>query len=415
MATTSIGSYLKPHEEEWREVFKRLSERFPSVPGKRLAQILRENNGHAGEAARALREMTGSHVTEHDADDIEHVRTLLSSPVMFKHACKEKFKKFDKNGDGVLEFEEVRDLTTALYEEFGLQVPPEGTLRAFFYATDENQDGVLSEREFRKFFEMFLRYAFFDHTKLREVVKTGQAIEAKRASIKRLDKQTTDVWELAADEKESVASSGEIQVAPVCEAVTNVKAKRGSSENSQARRRDRQRDEGHREERHRNRNNSEQAFGQAVRCLAPNGVAYRSSAAFQDKRNAVANKGDVVQVLEHWVRTPDGWLPIVDPHGHLLFESSAAGCDEIVHSHNAKRRSNNGGYNSSDMVLRSASNSPQRNSMNGGSVRLPNEEWKPAFERLCERFSNLSSDRIIQALIENDGHAGKAASMLRQV
>mmetsp|Transcript_10244 Transcript_10244/g.16708 ORF Transcript_10244/g.16708 Transcript_10244/m.16708 type:complete len:397 (+) Transcript_10244:51-1241(+) len=396
MAATSNGSCLKPQEEEWREVFNRLTERFPSVPGKRIAQILRENNGHAGEAARALRDMTGSHVKEHDADDIEHVRTLLSSPVMFKHACKEKFKRFDANGDGVLEFDEIKDLTTALYDEFGLEVPPEGTLRAFFYATDENQDGVLSEREFRKFFEMFLRYSFFDHLKLREVVKTGQAIEARRNSTKPLNRQTTDVWDLTADEKESVASNGEGNVAPACEAVTNAKGRRTSNENLQPRRRERQRDDGQREERHRSRNNPEQA----VRCLAPNGVAYRSSAAFQDKRSVAVNKGDIVPVLEHWVRTPDGWLPMIDPHGHALFELSSTG------------------YCQSDMVVRSASQSPQnaRNSNANRAIgRLPCEEWKPVFERLCERFPNLSSEKVIQALTENEGHAGKAASMLRQM
>merc|ERR1719284_1948294 len=124
--------------------------------------------------------MTSANVKEADPDDVEHVSTLLSSPAMFKHACKEQFKKFDFNKDGVLEWEEVKQLVHNLYEEFGLQLPSEGALKAFFYATDENQDGVLSEREFRKFFEMFLRYAFFDHLKLRQMVEKGQAIELER-------------------------------------------------------------------------------------------------------------------------------------------------------------------------------------------------------------------------------------------
>merc|ERR1740130_1787591 len=112
-----------------------------------------------------------------DADDVEHVATLLSSPPMFKHACKEQFKKYDVNKDGALEWEEIKVLVQGCFEEFGLPLPSEGSVKAFFLATDENQDGVLSEREFRKFFEMFLRYAFFDHLKLRAMVEKGQAIE----------------------------------------------------------------------------------------------------------------------------------------------------------------------------------------------------------------------------------------------
>merc|ERR1719254_443449 len=82
--------------------------------------------------------------------------------MMFNHACKEHFRKFDVNGDGCLEWSEIVQLVNALYDNFGLEPPREGGLRAFFEATDTNCDGVLSEKEFKHFFEMFLRYAFFD-------------------------------------------------------------------------------------------------------------------------------------------------------------------------------------------------------------------------------------------------------------
>merc|ERR1719230_1453603 len=121
MAPQVSGNFLRPNEEEWRPVFNRLSERFPTVPGHRVAQALREHGGHAGEAAAVLRDLTGSTVKEADPDDVEHVATLLSSPAMFKHACKEKFQEFDKNGDGVLDFSEVLELTHSLYSGFGLQ------------------------------------------------------------------------------------------------------------------------------------------------------------------------------------------------------------------------------------------------------------------------------------------------------
>merc|ERR1719272_1947514 len=178
----AAGNHFRPNEEEWRDLFNNLCTRFPTVEGAKVAKILRERGGHGGEAASALRDMTSSIVKEPDPDDVEHVATLLSSAAMFKHACHENFKKYDVNKDGALEWDEVKALTNGLYDEFGLQPPSEGSLKAFFLATDENQDGVLSEREFRKFFEMFLRYAFFDHLKLRAMVEKGQAIELQRAS-----------------------------------------------------------------------------------------------------------------------------------------------------------------------------------------------------------------------------------------
>eukprot|EP00928_Gymnodinium_smaydae_P062223 TRINITY_DN46133_c0_g1_i1.p1 TRINITY_DN46133_c0_g1~~TRINITY_DN46133_c0_g1_i1.p1 ORF type:complete len:201 (+),score=39.57 TRINITY_DN46133_c0_g1_i1:54-605(+) len=165
---------LEPQEESWREALESLSARFPTVDRTRVLQVLRDNNGHGGYAAASLRSLTSDGVREADADDIDHVATLLSSPAMFKHACKDQFRKFDKNRDGALDWDEVLALTAHLYERFGLEPPSEGTLQAFFDSTDENHDGVLSEREFRKFFESFLRHAYFDVHKLREIVDQGR-------------------------------------------------------------------------------------------------------------------------------------------------------------------------------------------------------------------------------------------------
>jgi hypothetical protein len=441
-------------------------------------KILRENNGHAGETARTLRDQTGYTVKEADPDDIEHVSTLLSSPQMFKHACKEKFKKFDVNGDGVLEFDEVKNLTNSLYDEFGLQTPPEGCLRAFFYATDENQDGVLSEREFRKFFEMFLRYAFFDHLKLRQMVEEGQAIEAKNGNGngKSLKRQTTDVWELCNDGKDSRASSAStvenerVGIAKTgSERAGNTSFDRSPKarqqvqeysaepspmsrsqstpalqESGHSKRRERQREETnredrypqHREDRHskKSERNQERDRGQqgsgVLRCVAPSGVAYRASAAFQDKIDGVVGKGETVRVLEHWVRTTHGWLPMSDVHGNVLFEKSGADQEDApsVTVHTVKREkkvhistTNNDTLEAAKSASRTASrtSSPHRGDFGGGlrsneEVRASiEEEWRPVFDRLCERFPNLGPDKVAQALRDNEGHAGKAASMLR--
>jgi len=458
MAPQVSGNHLRPNEEEWREVFNRLSERFPSVPGHRVAQALREHQGHAGEAAAVLRDLTGSTVKEADPDDVEHVATLLSSPAMFKHACKEQFKKFDFNKDGVLEWEEVKQLVQSLYEEFGLQLPAEGALKAFFYATDENQDGVLSEREFRKFFEMFLRYAFFDHLKLRQMVEKGQAIEAQRSSVKdsaypanarhpaavRDDTDTTSPQDSRASSASDGSKPDKVQ-APAAVETQAMPAQKSQSKlapiesqalqpksagrrspplgQEQHHERSRRREREHRSDRQdkeRERGpppeTSEGPFGQAYRCLAPHGVAYRASASFQDRMDAAVGKGETVRVLEHWVRTPDGWLPVMDPQGQSLFERSNADPDDSSNNKKEKRVSIQEQKDDTlDVNVRSATHSPQpqHTEAEGGGLRSNEEEWRPVFERLSQRFPNVSQDKIIQALRDNEGHAGKAASMLR--
>jgi Ca2+-binding EF-hand superfamily protein len=466
MAPHVSGNPLKPNEEEWREVWKRLCERFPTVPGHRVAQALREHNGHAGEAAAVLRDLTGSAVKEADPDDVEHVATLLSSPAMFKHACKEQFKKFDVNKDGVLEWDEVKQLVHNLYDEFGLPAPAEGALKAFFYATDENQDGVLSEREFRKFFEMFLRYAFFDHLKLRQMVEKGQEIEQKRASLgggligegrpevsgsaettSPQDSRASSASEASKPDKASreepvkpSRSPSRAEVEAISRKESNSKLVPDPKQKSAGRSRKDEQDRDHERSRHRDREHRrerqdrervvELAEGVAYRCVATNGVAFRASPAFQDRVDNTCSKNQSVQVLEHWIRTPDGWLPVMDPQGNTLFERSgpvgysqpiaappalAQQLPPVYSEENPKKRvSIQDKTDTLDVSVRSAARakSPVPEA-DGSGLRSNEEEWRPVFDRLSERFPNIGPDKIAQALRDNDGHAGKAASMLR--
>lgn len=159
-------------ERQWEASLRNLSERFPEASSERVAKVLRDHNGHAGQASVALRKSISSVVLEPDPEDAEHVATILSSSTIFKHTCKTQFREFDKNRDGVLDWDETVALTGELYQDFGLQQPSHGSLRAFYDAFDENGDGVLSEREFRKFFEKYLRHAYFDVAKLRKIVES---------------------------------------------------------------------------------------------------------------------------------------------------------------------------------------------------------------------------------------------------
>jgi len=167
-------------EKEFQSAFDRLRERFPNISERRVYEALKEHDGHAGYAAKMLRDQDNGKIQDADPDDVEHVKTLLCSPIMFKHACDEKFKKYDKNGDGVLNWDEVVVLAGSLYNKFALERPPDSVLRAFFEATDENGDGVLSLTEFRQFFESFLRHAFFETGTLQNIVQKHREAETPR-------------------------------------------------------------------------------------------------------------------------------------------------------------------------------------------------------------------------------------------
>jgi len=155
-------------EEAWRERIGRLQERFPEASQAQILEVLRTNFGHAGHAAADLRVLDSGEVQEADPDDSEWVSMLLSNPNVFKQTCKDRFRKFDVNRNGYLDWQEVVSLVTSLSKKLGLEAPTEKCLRSFFFdTTDENKDGKLSEKEFTKFFESFLRYAFFmEHRRL---------------------------------------------------------------------------------------------------------------------------------------------------------------------------------------------------------------------------------------------------------
>jgi len=163
----AVGGILGPGEEEWLEPFTRLRERFPAIRAERVLQVLRENDGHAGHAASDLRDLCSGAMKEVDPDDAEHVATLLSNKMMFKQTCQNHFDKFDANRDGVLQWNEILNLSIDLCQTMGLDMPNEMHLKSFFDGSDDNKDGVLTQKEFIKFFEAFLRFAFFEqHRKM---------------------------------------------------------------------------------------------------------------------------------------------------------------------------------------------------------------------------------------------------------
>ncbi|CAE7247893.1 unnamed protein product [Symbiodinium sp. CCMP2592] len=234
------------------------------------------------------RDLGGTGKREVDPDDQEHVKTLLTSPVMFAAVCKENFRKFDANGDGVLSWSEVLPLVNSLYESFGLQPPREGNLRSFFDATDLNKDGVLSEKEFKKFFECFLRYAFFD------VVQKDSA-----------NNKAQGVTEAKGPEENERAEKAEERRSASCTANPAPSADIRGGYEKQAR-------------------VAQGAQGSPgalpFRVIAPHGISWRRSPEFNDRLDSSVGAGEVVKVLEQWVKTDRGWLPLHDARGKPLLQ-----------------------------------------------------------------------------------------------
>jgi hypothetical protein len=65
--------------------------------------------------------------------------------------------------------------------------------------------------------------------------------------------------------------------------------------------------------------------GTVVRCVAPYGVAIRAGPDFKEKTKGFVRSGDTVCIAErygstNWIREMDGWIPLTDPRGKILFE-----------------------------------------------------------------------------------------------
>ncbi|CAL1164456.1 unnamed protein product [Cladocopium goreaui] len=373
----------KRSEETWRPIFDRLQERFPDVGANKIATILLENNGHAGQAAAALRDLCGTGKREVDPDDQEHVKTLLTSPVMFAALCKENFRKFDVNGDGVLSWTEVLPLVNTLYESFGLQPPREGNLRSFFDATDLNKDGVLSEREFKKFFECFLRYAFFD------VVQA----KGKSESLRELETSPNKRSRPSRDE----TSDDQRRVSP-------------------------QKDRGYEPNRHekgaRTSAGSPQGRSRPFKVIAPHGISWRRSPELADRLEQNVPYGEVVQVLEHWVKTDHGWLPVHDTRGKLLIQPVPEDAERGPPGrtgHPAGAAMSACRHDRREKRPKEVDTSGWVNPSEGAKLRSDEEDWKDRFERLQERFPMLSAGQVLQKLRAHQGHAGHTAAALREL
>jgi len=364
-----------PGTEDLREKAENLCNRFPSVSAERVLQVLRDCGGHAGYAAQELRALSVDVIKSVDPEDSEHVATLLSNHMLFKQTCRAHYKQFDTNRNGTLEWEELLALINQLCSYMGIEPPGDKSLRSFFDASDVNHDGVLSEREFPRFFESFLRYAFFmQHRRLvgtwryridpNDSSQSEFSISILLGKDYRLHYRSTrgcpgtpkaqqgrqeirGILELRdgclqADLKvgqrdgekhcpgghESFFGIVKLRFAPSTteKVIVNFKGDPQSGWGNDVTAKRRQSIEEERIAR-----SGTPTVGDIIRCIAPNGVAYRRSPEFLERTDVLLAEGETVRILErhldtHWVRTAGGWLPTVDQRGTKLFQGEEAKC-----------------------------------------------------------------------------------------
>lgn len=432
MAPTGV---LRQGEEDWQESLDRLSERFTTVSQQRIAKVLRDCNGHAGMAAKKLRDHLSDGPATIDPDDAEQVATLLSNPMIFNQQCKIYFRKFDKDQNGVLDWSEVLALTNELYDTFGLDIPKEGSLRSFFDTTDANHDGVLSEGEFAKFLECFLRHAFFNAGGHGSKPPNGSPSPARQvapeAHAERLATHGSAAVRGAQQGGERMGGApGRTR-----QVVEDVRRSNSSADETRAEdgraapERRRQGVEQGRSE----RGSDARGAAAVLRCLAPHGVSYRNSADLADRTEATVGRGEVVRVQEIWIRTSEGWLPMVDGGGQPLFEPAqdevedGARGPERRHHRPKPEHSDSSGSEAKRVAPVARGTSGARNEASGSEARSKrvasappvaepdNDERRETIARLRERFPIASAEEVAEVLRECDWHAGQAARMLRDM
>lgn len=365
--------------EDLKERAIRLCERFPGVRIEKVLEVLRDNGGHAGYAAADLRALSVDALKAADPEESEHVATLLKHQAVFKKACRAHFKKFDLNRNGTMERDEVVALVKELCEHLGVEPPCEKSMQAFFEGSHASQNGVLTEREFPKFFESLLRYAFFmQHRRLvgtwryKADPNSANSFGDGEFTIAlgkdyRLNYRSTrcqcpgasqaqalhglqglgrpeahgflelcDGW-LQADLKVGIRDPSKRGhwTSEKCLGVLRIRFMDGTTEKVITNfRTDAKASWGndvmakrHKsiEEERASRCGTPTAVGGVLKCIAPQGVAYRRSPEFLERTDALLPEGEAVRILEshfdtHWVRTAGGWLPTVDPRGVKLFE-----------------------------------------------------------------------------------------------
>jgi len=101
-----------------------------------------------------------------EASDPRLLTALLGSEHLLNHACTAAFRRFDANGDGVLQVEEVQDLVAHLCSRTGVATPRAEMVERLFQMHDRSRDGLLQADEFATFYRALLASCAKEQKKL---------------------------------------------------------------------------------------------------------------------------------------------------------------------------------------------------------------------------------------------------------
>jgi hypothetical protein len=107
------SSYLRSGEESWQGAFDNLVQRFAELDPAVIAEHLRQNAGHAGCAAKALRKVTPAMVSQAKCEEIAPTRDASKDASQEMRPTKERFASVKSTGETKLSMAPpVQDVAT---------------------------------------------------------------------------------------------------------------------------------------------------------------------------------------------------------------------------------------------------------------------------------------------------------------
>ncbi|CAE7255762.1 unnamed protein product [Symbiodinium necroappetens] len=119
------------------------------------------------------------------------------------------------------------------------------------------------------------------------------------------------------------------------------------------------------------------------RVIAPHGISWRRNPEFNDRLDCSVGAGEVVKVLEQWVKTDRGWLPLHDARGKPLLQP-------VVEDSEAARRVPAGAAGPAFTACRREKKPKEADALQPDGRRL-------GFCQLCRWRSSDNGFRLVQA------------------
>lgn len=89
-------------------------------------------------------------------DAINGIRKLVEDDLALMNFADEKFEKTDKDGNGKIDFEELKNAMADIADELGYSEPSDEVVQQTFLKFDKDRSMVLEKEEFRLFIKSVL-------------------------------------------------------------------------------------------------------------------------------------------------------------------------------------------------------------------------------------------------------------------